>query len=77
MNIAAEKEDLIRRFNLIQDIELIKAIKSFLDLSTRNNKPTSDESPLKSVNKAISDSDRGFVRPYNEFMAETRKRFGA
>jgi len=31
MNIAAEKEEIIRQFSLIHDEHLIKAIKSLLD----------------------------------------------
>jgi len=32
MDISAEKEEIIRQFKLIQDIDLIKAIKAFWTL---------------------------------------------
>lgn len=76
MDISAEKADIIRRFNLVDDIDLIKAIKHLLDLSL--NKETDNEVALKaSITRAINDSKKGLVRPYEQFMTEVRKRYEA
>ena len=76
MDISAEKDDIIRRFNQIHDVDLIKAIKSLLDFGL--NKQTNDDEALNaSIDKAISESNKGMVRPYSEFMAEVRKRYQA
>ena len=76
MDIAAEKADIIRRFSLVNDIDLIQAIKQLLDLGLNEN--GDKEFALKaSIARAINDSKKGFVRPYDEFMLEVRKRYEA
>ena len=77
MDISAEKEEIIRRFNQVHDIGLIKAIKSLLDFGLAHQDEYDDQADpaLKaSIEKGINDADNGRVRPYDEFMAEIRKR---
>jgi hypothetical protein len=76
MDISAEKEEIIRKFNLIHDIDLIKAIKSMLDFGL--HKQTDDEIALKaSIDRAMNESKKGLGRPYEDFMTEVRKRYQA
>jgi hypothetical protein len=76
MDISAEREEIIRQFNMVHDVDLIKAIKSLLDFGL--HKQTDDDSALNaSIDRAINDSKNGSVRPYEEFMAEVRKRYQA
>ncbi len=76
MDISAEKEEIIRQFKLIQDIDLIKAIKSLLEFGLGKEK--GDDAALNaSIDRAMSDSKNGLVRPYEEFMSEVRNRYRA
>lgn len=76
MDIAAEKEDLIRKFNQVHDIGLIKAIKSLLEFGLE--KQDDEDADLKaSIDRAIKDSENGRVRSYEDFMADMRKRYRA
>jgi hypothetical protein len=61
MDISAEKEEIIRRFNLVHDIDLIKAIKSLLDFGLP--KQSEDNIALKSsidrsIDRAIDESKK-------------------
>jgi len=74
MDISAEKEEIIRRFNLIHDVDLIKAIKSLLDFGL--HKQVNDDVALNaSIDRAISDSKKGLVQPYEDLITEVRKRY--
>jgi glyoxylate carboligase len=73
MDISAEKNDIIRKFQMVYDIDLINAIKSLLDFGL--HKQTDDDAALNaSIDRAMDDSENGRVRPYEEFIAEVRKR---
>jgi len=76
MDISLEKKEMIRKFQQVHDIDLIKAINSLLDFGI--HKQTDDEIALKaSIDRAINESQKGLGRPYEEFMAEARKRYQA
>jgi len=83
MNIAAEKAEIIRMFNDVHDARLIKAIKSLLDFGLEKQEEDAvyddhNDPELKaSIQEAIEDGKNGFVRPYEEFMAEVRKKYRA
>ena len=77
MDITAEKEDIIRRFQLVHDVDLIKAIKSMLDfgLLKQDREDQDDEIALNaSIDRGINDSVNGNVRSYEDFIADVRKR---
>ena len=76
MDISAEKEEIIRQFKLVQDIDLIRAIKNLLDFGL-SKKRDDDEALNASIDRAISDSKNGKVRSYEEFMGEVRNRYRA
>ena len=77
MDISAEKAEIIKRFQQVQDIDLIHAIKSLLDfgLHKQDADRKDDEAALKaSIDRALEDSKNGRVRPVEDFMAEVRNR---
>ncbi len=76
MNISAEKEEIIRRFNLIHDVDLINAIKSLLDFGL-HKQADNDTALNASIDKELNESKNGLGRPYEEFMADVRKRHRA
>jgi len=73
MNIAAEKEEIMKRFNLVNDISLIKAIKNLLDLGL----PAQPHNPAleASIKRGLKQSDNREVRPHEEVWAEIRNRY--
>ena len=74
MDISAEKEEIIRRFKQIHDVDLIKAIKSLLDFGL--HKQTDDDEALEaSINRGISQCENGMGIPHEEVMADLRKRY--
>lgn len=76
MDISAEKQEIIRRFDQVHDMDLIKAIKSLLDFGLHRQEQDDDNIALNaSINRAISESNRGLGRPYEEFMSEVRQRY--
>lgn len=71
MDISAEKIEIIKRFEQINDAELIQAIKDLLDF-----KPSeSDEALESALDHALKQSEAKQVKPHKEVMAEIRKRF--
>ena len=71
MNIAAEKENLIRRIGQESDESVIDAVKDLLDFAhTMNNPKLEDELEI-----ALKQSDNREVRPHDEVWAEIRNRY--
>ncbi len=71
MDISAEKIEIIKRFEQVNDASLIQAIKDLLDF-----KPTEPNEAFESaLDHAISQSNDWQVKPHKEVMAEIRKRF--
>lgn len=73
MDISAEKEEIIRRFNLVHDLDLIKAIKSLLDFGL--HRQDEDEALEESINRGLDQLDKGLGMPHEEVMADIRKRY--
>ncbi len=76
MNIAAEKAEIIRRFNEVHDAGLIKAIKSLLDFGLDRQEDSYDPELEASIDRALQQSEQGLSRPHEEVMAEIRKQYG-
>ncbi|HEY5826687.1 MAG TPA: hypothetical protein VIT44_20105 [Cyclobacteriaceae bacterium] len=76
MNISSEKAEIIKRFEQINDVSLIQAIKNLLDfgLSKQTQK---NEALEESIDKGLIQSNEGAVRPHKEVMAEIRERYKA
>jgi len=74
MDISAEKEDKIKKFRQVHDLDLIHAIKSLLDFGI--HKQINDDAALNaSIDRALDQSKKGLSRPHEEVMAEIRKRY--
>ena len=75
MNISAEREEIIRQFNMVHDIDLIKAIKSLLDFGLHKQTEDDDEALEASINRGITQCENGLGIPHEEVMADLKKRF--
>jgi len=75
MDIAGQKEEIIRRFLLVDDLNIISAFERLLDTDGIEKKEKHEIALQASINRAMEDSRNGRVRPVEEMMAETRKRF--
>jgi len=74
MDLGAEKAAIIKRFEQVHDLKLIKAIKDLLDFGL--SKQINDDQALEeSINRGMQQSKQGLVRPHSEVMAEVRKRY--
>ena len=71
MDIHAEKAEIIKRFEQVNDTFLIQAIKDLLDFKP----PEPDEALESSLDHALLQSVKRQVRPHREVMIEIRKRF--
>lgn len=74
MDLAAEKEEIIKRFNQVHDLALIKAIKNLLDFGL--SKQVGDDAALDaSIKRGLEQSKKRQVRPHEEVMKEIRKKY--
>ena len=71
MDIIAEKAEIIRQFEQVNDAFVIQAIKDLLAF-----KPSEHDEALESaLDHALKQSDARQVRPHKEVMAEVRLKF--
>jgi len=75
MNIAAEKEEIIRRFNLLNDASLINAIKNILDFGLSKQNFENSDLLEASIKRGVEQSNRREVRPHDEVWPEIRNRY--
>ena len=71
MNIAAEKEEIIKRISEMEDVSVIDAVKDLLDFAQTANDTRLDEE----LGNAIKQSDNREVRPHDVVWAEIRNRY--
>ena len=76
MSISSEKAEIIKRFEQINHVSLIQAIKNLLDfgLSKQMQKNKALE---ESIDKGLIESKEGTVRRHKEVMAELRECYKA
>jgi len=72
MNMTAEKKEIVRRINDEQDVSVINAVKDLLD--AWNLHPT-DAAMKRELDLAIKEADNGELIPYEEVLAEFRKKY--
>ena len=75
MDISSEKAEIIRRFEQIQDISLIHAIKNLLDFGL--SKQAESDAMEASVDRGLNQSKKGETRPHEQVLAEIRSRYKA
>ena len=73
MDIQMEKAAIIKRFEKINDESLVKAFKNLLDYAL--SKDEKDEMLEASIERGLSQSEKGEVRPHKEVMAGLRKKY--
>ena len=76
MNIIAEKEKIIKRIYEERDESVIYAVKELLDNSV-NTHPINDEALNRELDISIREADNGELIPYEEMLAEFRKKYAA
>jgi predicted transcriptional regulator len=73
MDIATEKDEVLKRFERVNDLSLIRAIKNLLDFGLR--KQGDDDALEDSLARGQEESLRGEVTPHEEVMKEIRVRY--
>ena len=71
MNIASEKEEIIKRINEVKDLFVIDAVKDLLDFAQAMNDTKLDEE----IEIAVRQSDNREVRTHDVVWAEIRNRY--
>lgn len=75
MNVATEKEEIIKRISNEEDLSVIHAIKELLDECDASY--LHDEALEKELDLSISEADNGEELPVEEVIAEFRKKYSA
>jgi predicted transcriptional regulator len=73
MDLTAEKAEIIKRFEQIQDVSLIQAIKNLLDFGL--SKQAESDALEASIERGLKQSMAGETRPHEEVWAEIRSRY--
>jgi predicted transcriptional regulator len=73
MDIKNEKEEVLRRFEKVHDLSLIRAIKNLLDFGL--SRQAEDEALDASIDRGLKESSQGEVRLHKEVMKEIRDRY--
>jgi len=77
--ISLEKEEIIRQFNLVHDINVIRAIKSLLELGLQRQDSEGEEEDKEalqaSIQRGLHELENGMGIPHKQVMADLRKRY--
>jgi hypothetical protein len=73
MDLSSEKAEIIKRFEQINDLSLINAIKNLLDYGL--TKQTESDRLNTSIDKGLIESTNGQTRSHSEVMADVRSRY--
>lgn len=73
MDFTTEKAEVLKRFEMVHDISLIRAIKNLLDFGLREQ--LDNEALEASIDRGLKESERGEVTPHEQVMKEIRARF--
>ena len=73
MDIQLTKADIIKRFQHVNDESLILAFKNLLDYAL--SKEGTDQLLKASIEKGLSQSAKGEVKPHEEVMAGLRQKY--
>ena len=76
MDIGAEKAEVIKRFEKVNDLSLIRAVKNLLDFGLSKQK-SEDEELEASIDRGLKESMRGEVELHKPVMEEIRTRYKA
>jgi hypothetical protein len=70
MNLESEKNALIKQVEQVNDIRLIRAVKSILDYGLNQ-----EEGLEASLQRALEQSEKGEGRPHAQVMKDLRQRY--
>jgi predicted transcriptional regulator len=70
MNLETEKKALIKQVEQVNDIRLLRAVKSMLDYGLNK-----EESLEASLERALEQSEKGEGRPHEQVMNDLRQRY--
>ena len=73
MDIITEKAEVLKRFEMVNDISLIRAVKNLLDFGLREQ--LNDEALEASIDRGLKESLRGEVTQHEQVMKEIRARY--
>lgn len=76
MDIGAEKAEVLKRFEKVYDLSLVRAVKNLLDFGLSKQK-TEDEALEASIDRGLKESQSGEVVPHLQVMKEIRDRYKA
>jgi predicted transcriptional regulator len=76
MDIGAEKAEVLKRFEKVYDLALIRAVKNLLDFGL-SKQQLEDEELEASIDRGLKESQSGKVTPHQQVMKEVRDRYKA
>ena len=74
MDISAEKAEIMRRFEQVNDSSLILAIKNLLDFGL-SKQVESNKDLEASIDRGLKQSKTGDVKPHDQVMNKIRSRY--
>ena len=75
MSLETEKKAVIKKFEQVDDIYLIRAIKNMLEYALKKSGQSETDLLDASINRGLEQSDKGEGKPHKEVMAGLRNRF--
>ena len=75
MDIQAEKANIIKRFEQVNDITLIKTIKNLLDYAFHKEAIEVDKALESSIDQGLAESAKGEGRSHKKVMVELREKY--
>lgn len=74
MDVANEKAEVLKSFEKVNDLSLIRAVKNLLDFGL--SRQDADDSALeRSIDQGLKESLSGNVIPHEQVMSEFRSRY--
>ncbi len=75
MDLKAEKSEIIRKVDQVNDESLIQAINNLLDFGL-SHQPLSEAELHASINRGLHQLGKGEGRPHEVVMAELKQKYG-
>jgi hypothetical protein len=75
MDLATEKNTLIKQLEKVNDLSLIIALKKLLDYGTENLSEKNDALLEASIQKGLEDIKSNLLKPHDEVITKMRSRY--
>ena len=76
MDIGTEKAEVIKRFEKVYDLSLIRAVKNLLDFGI-SKQAVGDDALEASIDRGLKQSELGEVTPHEDVMKDIRAQYKA